>query len=314
MITYVLTMNSLKNIKNSTLKILNDFFSQWQSRNTKYKKFKTGSFAFLIGFIISLCFFLYYHSNSDIISKISSCLFFYLFLLSASLYINSILIYKYVFNNIYRLNKIAKYSFFSVIFLLLLPSIIIFVPMLLLLRGLKKLIEQRAKTADNLYNLFLCLMVGSILITWSLKYIPTISAYFCEIISNLIQTYLNLEIKEYPLQFFLLILILKIEFDCIYIAHLKFTKTKLNMSNKSIKSQSEKNTREKNFEEYSCYIKNTFLRIELQLLIILFVCVTFSLLPNISQEWITQYQSDTINVLTVYTLILLYLDKRKVWE
>lgn len=307
-------MNSVKILKNSTLKILNEIFSQWQSHDIKYIKFKTGSFSFFIGLIISLFFFLYYHTNSDIISKISSCLFFYFFLLSGLLCINLILIYKYVFNNIYKLNRIAKHSFISVFILFFLPSIIMFAPILVLFWGLIQLIERRAKTADNLYNLLLCLMVGSILISWSLRYIPTISAYFCELISNLIQTYLTLEINEYSLHFFLFLLILKIEFDCIYRIHLKFMKTKLNMSTKSIKSQSEKIKHEENFEKYSCYIKNTFLRIELQLLIILFACVTFSLLPNISNEWINQYQSDTINVLTVYTLILLYLDKRKEWK
>lgn len=301
-------------MKNSTLNVLNEFFSQWQRHDIKYIRFKTGSFAFFIALIISLCFFLYYHTNSDIISKISSYLFFYFFLLSGLLCINSILIYMYVFNNIYRLNIFVKYSFISIFILLLLPSIIMFAPILLLFWGLIQLIEQRAKTADNLYNLFLCLMVGSILISWSLMYITALSAYSCELISNLIQMYLNLEIKEYPLQFFLFILIIKIEFDCIYIIHLKFTKMKLDMSNKFIKSKSKKNKHDENFKKYACYIKNTFLRIELQLLIILFVCVTFSLLPNISQEWITQYQSDTINVLTFYTLILLYLDKRKVWK
>ena len=59
------------------------------------------------------------------------------------------------------------------------------------------------------------------------------------------------------------------------------------------------------------YLWNGIKRIWLLILVIVFMAITFNVL-NI--EGIECYSSDIINVLTVYTLILLYYDKRKEWK
>lgn len=62
------------------------------------------------------------------------------------------------------------------------------------------------------------------------------------------------------------------------------------------------------------YLKNTLRKVELAILILSFVMVALKILPKELLEYLNKYQSDTINVLIVYTLIMLYLDKRKEWK
>lgn len=56
---------------------------------------------------------------------------------------------------------------------------------------------------------------------------------------------------------------------------------------------------------------NSIKRVWLLILIIFFIAAVFNILPVEGNECAN---SDIINVLTIYTLILLYLDKRKEWK
>nr|WP_312578925.1 hypothetical protein [Sedimentibacter sp.] len=89
---------------------------------------------------------------------------------------------------------------------------------------------------------------------------------------------------------------------------------KTHIKNKSdiLKSEEDKLKHEISYD--ITYLKNTLRKVELAILILSFIMVALKILPKELLEYLNEYQSDTINVLTVYTLIMLYLDKRKEWK
>ncbi|MBC8589672.1 hypothetical protein [Wansuia hejianensis] len=62
------------------------------------------------------------------------------------------------------------------------------------------------------------------------------------------------------------------------------------------------------------YLKNTLRKVQLAILILFFVVIVLEIMPKELLRDFETYKSDTINVLTIYTLIMLYLDKRKEWK
>ena len=62
------------------------------------------------------------------------------------------------------------------------------------------------------------------------------------------------------------------------------------------------------------YLENTLKRVQLEILIILFIITVFKVVPLNLLDDLNSYQGDIINVLTIYTLIMLYMDKSREWK
>lgn len=80
--------------------------------------------------------------------------------------------------------------------------------------------------------------------------------------------------------------------------------------NKQKEINEQKNIWEEEMRRDIFYIKSSLWKVELMVLIIIFLVSTF--FPNFIFEG--QYQSDLINVVTVFTLFILYWDKRALWK
>lgn len=307
----------------------------WQSKNIDYKDLNIVGAFFLIFTVVCFLLSKVLVNENVIFTYIAQYGFSYLGILSILLSLAFWFFYWYVYNNSKISGKFLNVIIFLFMFFIVL-SIIIAIPFTALLGTLDKIISYRAKKLDNLIN-FMILFAISLTIT-SILFYPTIilSIY----LGTALTQYIPFNINLFTIQLFLIISLLKIELNLLFGMSLflmqlhrknknrkviktqkdqydnKFHKMTLLHDHISRKSENIKNITnnlENNMKYDMLYMRNTLKRIELAFLIIAFVILVFDIYPYDVKKELINYKGDVINVLTVYTLAMLYKDKRKEW-
>jgi len=89
---------------------------------------------------------------------------------------------------------------------------------------------------------------------------------------------------------------------------------KIYFENKTNKKKIMDSDLQKELDYDMSYLENTLKRVQLEILIILFIITVFKVVPLNLLDDLNSYQGDIINVLTIYTLIMLYMDKSREWK
>lgn len=235
----------------------------------------------------------------------------------------------YVNNSIRRIKKAAKIVLPVIIFI---SSVVFILSIVFLLSVflIAKILELRAKKIDNWINFMMILLillgVSFILLypnlSISLYFIKNISLYlydkwklYIDTFSPILFTIITLLIGECYLIAAFLIWILKCKQKRVEKRIVEYTENKIRQcTDGKIDDLSEYMKKiQQSSNQDILYIKNSIKRIWLIILIATFIVTTFKVCPIDYICDLQEHQSDIINVLTVYTLILLYNDKRKEW-
>lgn len=323
---------------------MNKFISLWQSQDKKYENMYLSSWIFLFASLFSFGFMLILENDNKILNSISMGVFIYLGVFSFFLAIWSWLVGFYVNNSCIKLKQASKLVFVAIV-LMLIVTLIIGIPFFVVVVCLDKIVQYRAKKHDNIINLII-VMVLLLCILTSLLYFDywlcqvSVDKLSCVMGENL-EFYINVSatkifamitllIGETYISMGIMLLIQRCVLERrnkkIIEKEKKIAQERAELNVGDIKKyMEEKENNEKELEkkykildkelEYDInYIKNSILRSWLAILIVAFVIVTFGIVPNQYTDAWRKYQSDIINVITVYTLILLYIDKRKEWK
>lgn len=274
-----------------------------------------------IPMIISCC------GLNDYICKI---LFGYVSLAFSFLVITLVSTYFYIYSRrqiVNWLEKLLKLLYKGCLCL----CFIVCIPIMLYLKILEIILNYRAKKIDNLEHWLIILLIDLSIIAVLCERDAVIASY----IASYVVILLNVEISIYPIMLFFMLLLFKAEMDFANIVIFKvmnhygmlrikkeIVKKKTYIPNRlsedlDIKKYVEdKENMLRNLEndkteslKYDIeYQKKTIWKFQLLCLIGLFFVATF--IPQLLFE----NQSDAINVITVFTLIMLYIDKRKEWK
>ncbi len=311
-------------------KIINKLPKLWQSKDRDFANMFIGTGLFFLFSCICTFFLLIANNENEIINYITKTFFTYFTIFSLSISF-ALLAWGFYVNNSLRRLKNAVWIALPLLILISLCAILIGIPFLFISLIIGKIIEMRAKKIDNFINfmLILAILIMAILFLlspnlsfsfWVVKKISieldnicVINAFAC-----ILFLLITLCICESYLLCSGLLLILKHRQNKLKKEDLKRYKKYLeedieNNSVESIKEQidNEEDRIDKINKSDIKYLWNGVKRIWLLVLVIMFMAITFNVL-NI--KCIECYSSDIINVLTIYTLILLYYDKRKEWK
>ena len=281
------------------------------------------------------CFKLFFIPNIFSEGVIDRVIFRYLIIAFAFLATLSFTSYFYIYSK----KKTSK-RFTSIVIVLyklfLTICVVICIPIIIFLKITEIILSYRAKKLDNLEN-WLIILVIDLFVIMALCYIDILSVQrVTESIIYFVKNQYNYNIIKYPLELFLILCLFKLEMDVTNMIILKVMnhfgiskiKRKVGERQKNktydylIKDDiskyiDEKNNDIKQYEEkqkdslrYDLeYQKKTIWKFQLVCLIILFFIATF--IP----DWLFMgHQGDAINVITIFTLIMLYIDKRKEWR
>ena len=204
-----------------------------------------------------------------------------------------------LFNNI-RLSQIVRGIFVLLFHLISILTAVFLMPIFLMINIYDYMISMRAKSYNNLitvgifiiFDLYICLVF--------LPVLSVLSVFVCNIVCQQLMAF-NLHYDFVAMSYFTNLSLLKILNDIILFFLVKCFKlfktkrcTKQNLSKEDL--------------EYSItYFKNTNKRLQIFILVILLI---LTLLGVFTIDMV-EYQSQFLNVLTVYTVIMLYIDKRK---
>lgn len=208
---------------------------------------------------------------------------------------------------------------------------IVCIPIMLSLKILEIILNYRAKKINNIEHWLIVLLIDLSII----KVLCNIDAVIASYIASYVANFFNVEISIYPIMLFLLLLLFKAEMDLANLVMFKIMNHygMLRIKNEIVKMNTyipnrlsadldikkyveDKENMLQNFEndkteslKYDIeYQKKTIWKFQLLCLIGLFFIATF--IP----QFLFENQSDAINVITVFTLIMLYIDKRKEWK
>lgn len=284
-------------------------------------------------FVVLSCYFFIPNIFSE--GVIDRVIFRYLIIAFAFLATLSFTSYFYIYSK----KKTSK-RFTSIVIVLyklfLTICVVVCIPIIIFLKITEIILSYRAKKLDNLEN-WLIILVIDLFVIMALCYIDILSVQrVTEFIIYFVKNQYNYNVIKYPLELFLILCLFKLEMDVTNMIILKvmnhfgISKIKRKVSerqkNKTYdylikddisKDIDEKNNDIKQYEEkqkdslrYDLrYQKKTIWKFQLLCLIILFFIATF--IP----DWLFMgHQGDAINVITIFTLIMLYIDKRKEWR
>lgn len=281
-------------------------------------------------FAILSCYF----SIPNIFSEgvIDTVVFKYLIIAFAFLTTLSFTSYFYIYSNKKKISKrftgivIVLYKLFLTI------CVVVCIPIIIFLKITKIILSYRAKKLDNLEN-WLIILAIDLFVIMVLCYIDILSAQrVTEYIIYFVKNQYNYNVVKYPLELFLILCLFKLEMDVTNMIILKvmnhfgISKIKRKVSERQkdenydylIKGDISKYINDiKRYEEKQNdslghdleYQKKTIWKFQLACLIILFFIATF-----IPDCLFVGHQGDAINVITIFTLIMLYIDKRKEWR
>lgn len=309
------------------MKVINEKINNlWQSRRKDIGE-KGLLWMVLFFTIIDIMFIVYFLISKTVIDKV---LFGYFVTVCTSVMMLFLISYFYIYNKLHisrRFTKVIQ----CIYKLLLCLCFLICIPVIIILKIFEIIINKRAKKFENFENVLIIITIDLFAII-ALVYVDAeiadyLASYFAYISNNII--------CSYPVAIFILLGLIKIDVDLINMVILKIMNKhgmlKINRAvsrkqrsipdklptNVDIKKYVENRQEEiKKFKQTRVeslnwdleYQKKTLWRFQLLCLVILFVIATFAF------EILFKNQSDAINVITIFTLILLYLDKRKEWE
>lgn len=204
----------------------------------------------------------------------------------------------YISNKNRKINK-GSINFHKVLYAISISALGIFsIPLLIFGKIVEKIVSKNAKKASNLYNWLCIIFFEFILILCILRYIEDISDIVTQYISNI----LPFSTDNDFLFFFVFVFIIKEIMDFTNWLVIKFLKV---YGTHKIKNDPEKIIE---MEDDLLYIKFSCWKAQLSLLIILFVVVS-SIDPKVYP-----FQSESVNAITLFTLVILYKDKSKEWK
>ena len=314
------------------MKALNEKINNLYQSQNKNMGGKALLWMALIFAVLSCYFFIPNIFSEGVIDRV---IFRYLIIAFAFLATLSFTSYFYIYSK----KKTSK-RFTSIVIVLyklfLTICVVICIPIIIFLKITEIILSYRAKKLDNLEN-WLIILVIDLFVIMALCYIDILSVQrVTESIIYFVKNQYNYNIIKYPLELFLILCLFKLEMDVTNMIILKVMnhfgiskiKRKVGERQKNktydylIKDDiskyiDEKNNDIKQYEEkqkdslrYDLeYQKKTIWKFQLVCLIILFFIATF--IP----DWLFMgHQGDAINVITIFTLIMLYIDKRKEWR
>lgn len=325
--------NKIKVIITKLKKSKNEFLCKitklWQSKNEDYKEMKLAGICL---FVLSISCFVFAHfSNNEweLLNNIAKYIANYIGFLLMLTAIYFLILYWYIYNN----TKIKKYvKFFIPIIIIIMIIIIMVIPLIPILIFIEKVLNYRAKKMDNIINflVILCIVMFFIMILSPLNFSTAYS--FSEFLENILKLKYNFNLDTSTMIIFIFITLNKLEIDIVSSVLIYLKKKTSNkdmlLRLKKIKENPDKNNKQEESDKLRIlenelkekinfdikYLKNTFRLSELAILIIIFMAAIFKVIPCDILEIFEPYQSDTINVLALYTLAMLYIDKRKEWH
>lgn len=299
--------------------------SMWQSKNTSYDSrsliILSISFA-----ILSVCSFYSLNNYSNMIIKL---ILIYFLIAFADISVISLYTLFYI-HNIFNAKYVSFLKTFYKGFLII--SFALLVPIFIIMKMVEMLIGFRAKKIDNIEIVLFVFIIDMVILLMTINENVFLSNYFASQVEKLLNYFINIEIKKNTLIFFFILCIFKIEMDVINTIifnniekkrHKKIKRdiylTEKNIINnsqsnidiqkfindKNAKIESIKEKKEIELRHDVKYYKDSFSYLQLLAIIILFVFVVFSKDVNIFPI----KQEEIINVITVFTLIILYYDK-----
>lgn len=271
------------------------------------------SFAGSVFFIIMSCLTLgisFIKSPFPMLNNISNTTFKYLAFLFLCLFV--ILLYYGLFttkSNFKFLNKpclsnMIKYMFAWLFHLLVALTIIIALPFAASLSIVGCIISKRAKNFDNLININIIMLIILIVINILLYPFALLSYVASVFVYNMLLA-INFSCDLVAVKIFTCISLLKFLIDSALFIILEIFKCycwkkQLNYNLKTSETQGHL--------DYSLmYFKNTTIRLQILILVLSLTLTLLGIIP----DTLIEYQSQLLNVLTVYTVIMLYIDKRK---
>lgn len=267
------------------------------------------------------------HLSSGMIDKI---LYGYIILTLFDLALIFVATYFYIyskkkFNNYLEIIIKLLYKFLICI------SLIVCAPVMLFLNVMEFVLNIRARKIGN-YQIWMIILVIDLMLMCILGNVNTI---FSAIIATHIELIVPLNINTYAIMLFCLLGLIKVEWEILNniilrimnrygIAKIKKETLKKEIrvsnnlpSNLDIKKYSEEKkqiidnfekNKSKELEYDIAYQKTTLWRFQLSCLIFLFFIAAFT------DGNFFESQSDAVNVITAFTLIMLYSDKRRTWD
>ncbi len=313
-------------------KTLNEKISNlYQSQKSNFNK--KGLRRMTLIFAILSCFFFISKKISG--GVVDGVIFRYLIITFDFLAVLSLASYFYIYSE----KKISK-SFACIIIImykfLLIICAAVCIPIIIFLKIIQMIICYRAKKLDNLQN-WLIILIIDLFVIIALSYFDILIARkVTEFIICFVKEHYKYNVIKYPLELFLILCLFKVEMDITNIIilkvmnHVGISKIERKVNERQTdntydyltkddisKYIEEKNNDIKQYQEeqknslrYDLeYQKKTVWKFQLVCLIILFLIATF--VP----EWLfAGHQGDAVNVITIFTLIMLYIDKRKEWK
>ncbi|MDU6975414.1 MAG: hypothetical protein E6370_13980 [Clostridiales bacterium] len=271
------------------------------------------SFAGSVCFIICSCFvfgFSFIKSPIPMLNNISNVTFKYMAFLFLCLSV--ILLYyglfttksNFKFLNKPRLSNVIKNIFTWLFHVLAAFTIIIALPFMLSLSIIGFIISKRAKKIDNLISLNMLWVIIGMIIMILLYPFALLSYFVSGFVYSMLLTF-DFSCDLVAIFLFLFISLLKFLIDstlCIMLKILNWYRRKkqFNLNLKTSELHEE-------LDYDLAYFKNTTRRLQILILVISLTLTLLGIIPDI----LIEYQSQLLNVLTVYTVIMLYIDKRK---
>jgi len=331
---------------NSIKIFLNKMIELWQSKDKNYANLKDGGIALLAFAIACFALPLILVMDSRILTYISKYTFTYMGSIILLISINFLSFYFYVYNNKKSLRNSAKFfTVLMVIFLLI--TLIATIPFTVVLGGIGNILDFRAKKINNLIG-FMRLLAITLIIVSSMIYPNYIIAYkFSTALGYILNIKCMFNLDVFPVCLFILIGLFMFEVNIIFKLLILITRMWLNRNKmKKVKFAEKRLERNSNIisienirtyrysksnkiieiADYSKkeleydvnYLEKTLKKVELAILIILFIVIAFKMVPfellAILEKNHNEAMSDAINVLTIYTLVMLYMDKRLEWK
>lgn len=188
--------------------------------------------------------------------------------------------------------------------LLVALTIIVALPVAVVLSIVGFIISTRAKKIDNLINLNIIWAIIGIAIITLLYPFALLSYFISGFVHNMLLTF-NFNCDLVAVWLFTFISLLKFLVDTTLFILLKIFKwyrwkKQFNYNLKTCEVQ-------EHLDYDLTYFKNTTRRLQILILVILLTLTLLGIVPDI----LIEAQSQLLNVLTVYTVIMLYIDKRK---
>lgn len=336
--------NKIKTVITTLNRIKNEFLCKieklWQSKDENYSEMQLAGICL---FVLSISCFIFAHfSNNEWellnnIAKYSANYMGFLVMLTAICFL---ILYWYIYNDN---TKIKKYfMFFIPIIIIVIIIAIMIIPLIPILILIQKSLDYRAKKMDNIISFFVILCIAIFVIMLLLNPNLYLASSVSEFLENKLKLKHNLNLDTSPMFIFIFITLNKMEIDIVSSSIIYFKKKTSNKNmllrlkkikessdtNISISNLDTENHKQEESDEFRKlkdelnekiiydikYLKNTFRKCELAILIILFILAMFKVFPCDALKIFEPYQSDIINVLTLYTLVMLYVDKRKEWK